>query len=861
MMPPIHLLTAVLMLSMASFSNADDWMTTADCERSCKCKWIQGKKGADCKSAGFSTVPRGLSKELLLLDMYDNRIPHLPSDAFKSTGLVNLQWLSLKESNISDIHEDAFRGLGILIELDLSWNKIQTLHPGTFRDLVKVRNIYLAHNSLMKLESGLFTNLMYLQNVDVSDCQLSHISEKTFVNTTTLSTLKLERNRLTKISLSTVQHLDKLRSLELSSNSWRCDCDLRPLMEWTLQRSLYTKPTACLDPPRLLNRHWDDLQPEEFACSPVIVFPSPGTVIEVNSDYTHLRCHVVGDPAPSIDWKYNRHIINNASHNNFAQGYRYVLKGHGWANLTLHNLGANDAKGEFKCVASNPAGSDERNVTLIYDGSPGGRGVIGQYGTENWGLLLILMCAIVILLSISVLLCCCFCRKRTSEIDRSLAKKSQNNGLPPQNGELMHHITATPGDQGKSLLTVVNPVQKPPRRYDQGSDTFNGSTEMTELQRKLLDESNIGDGESRGGDSYEDVTTSGRHSNNSKLPPDLLSFPPNLRSTQPSPAGSVAEPRLGGVPAHLSPLHSPPYNMYGTLPYSRSQSPFRSPNGGPTTPQRTAGYVTIPRRPRASWSAGPNTGLELGPLTPEPVYDSCGVRTTVDGSLLSLNKIDHTKRQLPPTPNSRHSFTLPHKMSTLPHNYRTLSPSSDQPHTVIRPMPVLTLPEGYRSLQRNESPSNSSRQSVEDKFRRPTSPNRFSTQNRNDKRRASWTSRVGTPDNSITGSSDTLCLLSPTGGRNRFTPISIQPNSTQQVQQKASPTSISSQNARQSPLPFSQQQARRSPHQLNGTSKPPLSPMRKLTPIPPSQPLTSLIKSAQSIEILFEDEGEDGTEV
>uniref|UniRef100_A0A8D8Y0G6 Slit homolog 3 protein n=1 Tax=Cacopsylla melanoneura TaxID=428564 RepID=A0A8D8Y0G6_9HEMI len=284
MMPPIHLLTAVLMLSMASFSNADDWMTTADCERSCKCKWIQGKKGADCKSAGFSTVPRGLSKELLLLDMYDNRIPHLPSDAFKSTGLVNLQWLSLKESNISDIHEDAFRGLGILIELDLSWNKIQTLHPGTFRDLVKVRNIYLAHNSLMKLESGLFTNLMYLQNVDVSDCQLSHISEKTFVNTTTLSTLKLERNRLTKISLSTVQHLDKLRSLELSSNAWRCDCDLRPLMEWTLQRSLYTKPTACLDPPRLLNRHWDDLQPEEFACSPVIVFPSPGTVIEVNSN-------------------------------------------------------------------------------------------------------------------------------------------------------------------------------------------------------------------------------------------------------------------------------------------------------------------------------------------------------------------------------------------------------------------------------------------------------------------------------------------------------------------------------------------------------------------------------------------------
>ncbi|XP_017299005.1 reticulon-4 receptor-like [Diaphorina citri] len=124
-----------------------------------------------------------------------NNIPHLPADAFRSTGLVNLHNLLLKDCNITDIDPDAFSGLGILIELDLTKNRIHTLHPGIFRDLIRVRYIYLNHNLLLKLEAGLFTNLIYLQTVEVSHCQLSHISPNTFINVTTLATLKLEGNR------------------------------------------------------------------------------------------------------------------------------------------------------------------------------------------------------------------------------------------------------------------------------------------------------------------------------------------------------------------------------------------------------------------------------------------------------------------------------------------------------------------------------------------------------------------------------------------------------------------------------------------------------------------------------------------
>lgn len=53
----------------------------------------------------------------------------------------------------------------------------------------------------------------------------------------------------------------------------------------------------------------------------------------------------------------------------------------------------------------------------------------------------------------------------------------------PDNGQISHQIPAT--DQEKSLLTVVNPVQKPPRRYEPPP------TQLSELNRNLLDDTGM----------------------------------------------------------------------------------------------------------------------------------------------------------------------------------------------------------------------------------------------------------------------------------------------------------------------------------------------------------------------------------
>lgn len=63
------------------------------------------------------------------------------------------------------------------------------------------------------------------------------------------------------------------------------------------------------------------------------------------------------------------------------------------------------------------------------------------------------------------------------------------------NGDVTHHVRADGSDQQKSLLTVVNPVQKPPRRYDHPAGVpGQGGTELSELSelnRNLLDDGSL----------------------------------------------------------------------------------------------------------------------------------------------------------------------------------------------------------------------------------------------------------------------------------------------------------------------------------------------------------------------------------
>lgn len=300
----------IVLLTITMVLGEEDWSI---CPSSCKCKWVSGKKVAECDKAGLSTVPDKLSSEIQSINLSGNTLHSLPSKAFDSVGLVNLHKIYLRECGITELHKDAFEGLQILIELDLSHNRIHTIHSGTFRDNVRLRLLYMSHNPMTKLEDGLFTNMTFLQTVDMSDCRLSHIGHKTFNNVPNLQHLMLNGNNLVHMKVAAVESLRRLISLVLHNNPWRCDCHLKAFRNWTIEKNLYVHPTSCAEPPHLALRYWNEISPLEFACKPQISYPPVGKTIEALEEEVTLSCKVVGNPPPEVYWVVNSRIISNST--------------------------------------------------------------------------------------------------------------------------------------------------------------------------------------------------------------------------------------------------------------------------------------------------------------------------------------------------------------------------------------------------------------------------------------------------------------------------------------------------------------------------------------------------------------------
>lgn len=207
-----------------------DWATVCN-PRMCRCKWVSGQKLADCANSSHTSIPANLSNEVQVLDLSNNYITELDKDAFKSVGLINLHKLIARGCSIEKVDKDAFCGLKILIELDLSDNNIHVLHPATFRDPFRLRKIYLNRNPVQRLQNYLFHNMSFLQTVELNNCLITHIEPKTFFNNTKLNSLALSGNQLVNMKPDVLYSIPSLMNLEISNNPWRCDCKLRPLMD------------------------------------------------------------------------------------------------------------------------------------------------------------------------------------------------------------------------------------------------------------------------------------------------------------------------------------------------------------------------------------------------------------------------------------------------------------------------------------------------------------------------------------------------------------------------------------------------------------------------------------------------------
>lgn len=151
-----------------------------------------------------------------------------------------------------------------------------------------------------------------------------------------------------------------LKTLILDGNPWRCDCELRGFRDWFLASKLNSVSLSCSEPEHLVDRLWEDVSAEEFACYPQ-VFISPQLQVQAEAGgNVSFGCHVLGDPEPQVSWLYEGYPINHT--------WLVIEAEEGlldkWVNISVYNVSDADV-GLYTCVAKNLLGSAISNVTLV----------------------------------------------------------------------------------------------------------------------------------------------------------------------------------------------------------------------------------------------------------------------------------------------------------------------------------------------------------------------------------------------------------------------------------------------------------------------------------------------------------------
>lgn len=405
----------------------------------------------------------------------------------------------MSNCTLIQVDADAFMGLSILIELDLSFNQIKEIHPGTFHPLIKIRKILLNDNELTTVKDRTFENLQHLSHVELMNNKINFVGEQAFLNVP-LKVISLSNNRLQKLEKTTFMSLTHLSSLSLGGNMWNCSCELKDFRNFVVDKKL-TSDTKCHYPNALRDKSWSDVGEDEFACIPRIMSrSSPSHVLASDRNQT-LECHVRGSPRPNIEWLFGNRLVRSNDHfriNTFeSMGSKKTdehLK-HVVSELTIVGLRMAD-HGKYICKAENRGGRDEYAIQLDIPAGGSSGGAFVPPSTNTFFMILCIIVGVLFIILFTIAILCCYCRRvnkydKKPSSDNALLMSQQNGPTTKLNGKAQSDSILDGGsvimEMQKSLLTEVNPVEKPPRRTEVDS-IEKDSDDISDVKQTLLDE-------------------------------------------------------------------------------------------------------------------------------------------------------------------------------------------------------------------------------------------------------------------------------------------------------------------------------------------------------------------------------------
>jgi kekkon-1 len=440
--------------------------TPGSCPAVCACKWKGGKQTVECIDRSLITVPEPVDPATQVLDLSGNNLQILPQEAFARTGLLNLQRIYLRNCNIGQIHDRAFKGLTNLVDLDLSHNLLTQIPSNCFKDTPFLRDLTLSQNPILKVHSDVLNNLQSVVKLDLSRCDIRDIASEAFRNMRLMESLKLNQNKLRDLPLSSLEKVEKLRAIDLSDNPWICDCRLRDLKLWLAKRNLLSTP-SCFAPTRLANRPFAELPIEEFACKPEILQVRRYIEVTVGENAT-VTCRTEAMPSANINWYWNGRLLQNGSHFNPHQKIYIFEEGDlkKKSSLILTNSQETDST-EFYCVAENKGGNAEANFTIHVTQTAAGMTSLGNAQIASLGAALFI---IIVVICLALLIT--FIRFRPAPVIESktpntLNRTASGNEVHPTATDRPHvAVLANRQESTNYNDPKCNPVVKPPRAND-----------------------------------------------------------------------------------------------------------------------------------------------------------------------------------------------------------------------------------------------------------------------------------------------------------------------------------------------------------------------------------------------------------
>ncbi|XP_075289333.1 leucine-rich repeats and immunoglobulin-like domains protein 1 [Opisthocomus hoazin] len=313
----------------------------------------------------------GLSS-LHQLHLSNNSISRINPDGWSFC--QKLHELILSYNNLTRLDEGSLADLGGLHVLRLSHNSINHIAEGAFKGLKNLRVLELDHNDIwgtIEDTNGAFTGLENLSKLTLFGNKIKSVAKKAFSGLEALEHLNLGDNAIRSIQADAFAKMRSLQQLHINSDSFLCDCQLKWLPQWLVEKELQSFVVAtCAHPESLKSKSIFAIPPESFVCDdfpkPQIIIQPETTVAVLGKDirFTCLAASSSSSPM-KFAWKKDNEMLHNAEIENFA--HVRAKDGEVMEYTTiLHLRHVTFAhEGRYQCVISNHFGSTYSNKARL----------------------------------------------------------------------------------------------------------------------------------------------------------------------------------------------------------------------------------------------------------------------------------------------------------------------------------------------------------------------------------------------------------------------------------------------------------------------------------------------------------------